>query len=279
MGSRGSYKSTYTRGASTTRRKDSLRAMIQGSRQNRNQQLRAVRPGYGSTPRTIGALPGGEMKYYDTERNVVGITTATTTWPVGTMLDPSFSINLGAVAVANPSGLFQPTVGPALNQRIGRKVAVHKIRIHGTLSTASQTAQALADAASKVRLCLVMDKQTNSASMTGAQLFTNTSTPENSIHSFQNPDNFGRFQLLKDKMIVMQNPSLAGTTPTIDQAGLKFQFKWTINFKNPILVNFNATNGGTIADVIDNSFHVVGATDVGTLAPALAYYCRFCYKE
>lgn len=280
MGSRGNYKSTYSRAASSKKRNDSLRSMIQNSRQSRNQNLRATRPGYGSTPRTIGALPSGEMKYFDTERYITGLTAATGAgWPVGTMFDPSTTINLGSPAVAGPGTIFAPTVGPALNQRIGRKVQIMKIRINGTLSTTAQTGQPQCDPGAKVRVCLVLDKQTNSASMTAVQLFTPANTGDNSLHSFQNPDNFGRFQVLKEKFVVMANPSVGGAAPALDQMGLKTYFKFNIVFKNPLTVNFNATNGGTIADIIDNSLHVLCATDTTAMAPQMAYYARVCYKE
>ena len=188
--------------------------MIQNSRQSRNQNLRATRPGYGSTPRTVGALPAGEMKYFDTERSLTAVTAATAAgWPVGTMFDPTTTINLGSPAVAVPATIFAPTVGPALNQRIGRKVQIMKIRVHGTFSTLAQSGQAAADLGSKLRVVLVLDKQTNSASMVASQLFNPASTAENSLHSFQNPDNFGRFQVLKEKFITLANPSIGGGTP------------------------------------------------------------------
>jgi len=277
MGSRANPKN-YKRSTGSQSRKDALRTMIQSSRQN--QYTSARRPGYGSTPRTVGALPGGsEMKYFDCQRNATGLTPVVGSWPVGTMFDPDNTVNLGAAAVANPLCLFSPTVGSALNQRIGRKCHIYKIRINGTIITSSQGAQTTADVASKVRLCLVLDKQTNSAQMVANQMFVPTATPDNTIHAFQNPDNFGRFQFLKDKFVVMQNPSLAGQNPAIDQAGLKHMFKWTVVFKKPLTVNFNATNGGTVADVIDNSLHVVCAADATAMAPQLAYYSRVCFKE
>ena len=115
--------------------------------------------------------------------------------------------------------------------------------------------------------------------MVASQLFNPASTAENSLHAFQNPDNFGRFQVLKEKFITLANPSIGGGTPSIDQMGLKTYFKFSIVFKNPITVNFNATNGGTVADIIDNSLHMMCSCDSTALSPQLAYYTRVCYKE
>lgn len=88
------------------------------------------RQGYSSVARTRGAAVQGEMKYFDCDANSIALVATTTTWPAGTMVDPLTTINLGSAAVANPLCLYAPTVGAALNQRIGRKILVHKIKGH-----------------------------------------------------------------------------------------------------------------------------------------------------
>lgn len=240
----------------------------------------ATRKGYGSVARARGANVTGEMKYFDTENTGQALTAVTTTWPANTMCDPTATINLGVGPVVSPLCLFDPTVGAALNQRIGRKCWVYKIKINGCISVNSQVAQTVADSASKVRIALVMDRQTNAAQMTGAALYNDATTASATIQSFQNPNNFGRFAVLKEKFFVMQNPNIAqNTASTIEQQGLKTSFKFNVNFKTPIVVNFNAANGGTVQDIIDNSFHVVGASDLVPLSPTISYYCRVCYKD
>lgn len=241
----------------------------------------AARAGYTSVARSRGAAVTGEMKYFDTESGTISIAATTTTWVAGTMADPTTTINLGAAAVANPNNLCSPTVGAALNQRVGRKITIHKIKIHGTLAVAPQAAQAAADAACKLRLVLVQDCQTNATQMTGAQLFNDAGNAIDTLNSFQNPNNFGRFRVLKDKMMCVSNLNLAGSPTAGDtiQAGWKGQFKFAINFKKPIVVHFNATNGGTVADIVDNSFHILAAADNTSYTPQLFYYARVCYKD
>lgn len=239
------------------------------------------RAGYGGVPRTQGAAVIGEMKYFDCELAANALVACTNTWPANTMQDPATTINLGSAAVATPLCLFAPTVGAALNQRIGRKVKVLKIKLLCTLSIAPQAAQNAADTSSNIRLMLVMDQQTNAAQMTGAQLMNDASTGSTTVNSFQNPNNFGRFRVLKEKRFAMANPNMTGspTTGDVISDGLKRVFKINVTFKNPVEVHFNATNGGTVADIVDNSFHVVAATDSTALAPLLSYYSRVCYKE
>ena len=81
--------------------------------------------------------PAGEMKYFDTYKTTTAVGVVTTTWPAGAMVDPTTTVNLGAAAVATPLSLFVPTVGSALNQRIGRSVLVRKIKIHGQITAAA----------------------------------------------------------------------------------------------------------------------------------------------
>lgn len=226
------------------------------------------------------AIPG-EMKYFDCDYTATAITALTTTWPGGTMVDPLTTINLGSAAVANPLCLVAPTVGAALNQRIGRQILVRKIKVRGTINVPAQAAAATADSATRVRIMLVHDMQTNATQMTGAQLMQDASAANTTVNSFQNPNNFGRFRVLKDKTFTLYNPNMAGSPTTADlvQQGLTKTFKWVINFKVPVAVHFNATNGGTVADIVDNSFHMVAGTDNTTLAPTLIYYSRVAYKE
>lgn len=265
-------KATYQIGPATKLRRGNV-----GRGQTRPRAY--PRPGYGSVARTRSAAVTGEMKYFDVELTTTAVALLTTTWVAGTILDPVTTINLGDAAVATPLCLFAPKVSAALNGRIGRKVKVLKIKIKGMVSIAAQSAGATGDPATKVRILVVQDMQTNAAQMTSALLMNDAGAANTTIHSFQNPNNFGRFRVLKDKNIIFGNASMTGAAAAIEQSGMKQSFSFSRKFKQPILVNFNATNGGTVADIIDNSFHVIAGTDSQGLAPSLAYYCRVCYKE
>ena len=234
----------------------------------------------------------GEMKYFDTYKTTTAVGVVTTTWPVGAMVDPTTTVNLGAAAVATPLCLFAPTVGSALNQRIGRSVLVRKIKIHGQITAAASGTNLAAYEPylpQKVRLLVVHDQQTNGAQMTAAQLQNDAGASDTTINSYQNPNNFGRFRVLKDKDILVQDPNFTteynpDDNPQTGYArtnGLIRNFKFNLNFKVPIKVQFNATNGGTVADIVDNSFHVVCAcTGVATNhPPSISYYARVAYKE
>ena len=185
-----------------------------------------------------------------------------------------------------------PTVGSALNQRIGRSVLVRKIKIHGQI-TAAATGTNLASwepyLPQKVRVLLVQDTQTNAAQMTAAQLLNDAGASDTTINSYQNPNNFGRFRVLKDKDILVQDPNFSVEYNPDDEPqtgyartnGLIRNFKFSVNFKTPVKVQFNATNGGTVLDIVDNSFHMLAAcTGVSTNhPPSISYYARVAFKE
>jgi len=247
----------------------------------------SVRRDYGarrSARATVAAIVSagaGEMKYFDCELQTASLSLVTTTWVAGTNKDPTTTINLGDAAVATPGCLFAPKVSASLNGRIGRKVKMMKVKVRGSVQAPSQSAQGGGDTSTRVRLVLVMDTQTNAASMTGAQLFNDAGTANTTLSAFQNPNNFGRFKVLKDKWITLADPNMAGSPTTMDviQGGLNRPFNFSYKFEKPVVVNFNATNGGTVADIIDNSLHIFCGIESAALTPTLNYYSRVSYKE
>jgi len=234
----------------------------------------------GSVARTRGGQVNSEMKYMDSTYGPTAITQITTDW-TNTEVDPATTVNLGSAAVANPLNLCSPITGAALNNRIGRQIEVRKIKIHGTISVAPQSAQADADPVTKIRLILVQDMQTNAAQAQGEDLLgPATANGSTQINVFQDPKNFGRFRVLKDKMFQISDLNFAAIDgPSIFQAGKVINWKMNVNFKQPIRVRFNATNGGTVNDIVDNSFHLFCGQLNSATAANLAYYARVCYKD
>ena len=262
----------------------SFKTYSTGTYQRRAKLVRGYQAARAARARTVRqtiVAPAGEMKYYDAVREGTALSATTTTWVAGTLQNPSTSINLGGGAVATPGCLFAPTVGAALNQRIGRKVNVHSVKLRGNVVVPAQTANTNPDAATRVRVILVQDTQTNAGAMTAAQLMNDGTAADNTLSSFQNPNNFGRFKVLKDKTYSLTNVNMTGspTSGDVIQSGIIVPFKFTHAFKKPVQVNFNATNGGTVADIIDNSFHFIAAVQTAQLAPIISYYSRVGYKE
>lgn len=242
------------------------------------------RRGYGTVARSRGwAAAPGETKYFDCELQggAMAMTDVTTNFPAACRMDPSSTINIGAAAVASPLTIFAPTQGAALNQRIGRKALVKKIKIRGHVFCPEITnATNLTLQPIKVRIVLLQDKQTNAAQYASTSVFTPATSADATINSFQNPDSFGRYRILKDKIITLDNPNFVSGP---DTSGQIRPFKFTIKFRKGVLVNFNNVNGGTVADIVDNSFHILAGSTNGSGAGErnlqLAYYSRVSFKD
>lgn len=235
----------------------------------------------GSVARTRGGQVNSEMKYMDSYKDATNIAAITTDWQNSEM-DPTGTVNLGSATVGNPLNLCSPTVGAALNNRIGRQIEVRKIKIHGHIYVANQAVQGATDVPSKVRLILYQDMQTNAAQAQGEDLMgPGQAAGQLTINCFQDPKNFGRFRVLKDKMYQISDLNMAGSPGGNDvvQAGKIINWKMNVNFKTPVRVRFNATNVGTVADIVDNSFHILAAQVNSSYGAQLTYYCRVCYKD
>jgi len=237
-----------------------------------------ARKGYKTVARTRGVYSTGEMKYFDTRLAATALPAAAD-W-LATEFDPTATIE--ATPVNTPLTLCAPVVGSAINQRIGREIKVHKIKMRFNVNAPAQAGINAADPGSNIRIQLVQDTQTNSTQMQGEQLMTATADINSAMLGYQSLNNFGRFRVIKDKFLTLNNPAIAndtGATGGVVQQGLIKTFKFSINFKKPIPVRFNATNGGTVADIVDNSFHIIANTNATGLAPTLSYFCRVAYKE
>lgn len=208
-----------------------------------------------------------ERKYFDSTVDNVAMTDISLSW-ASARLDPT-----------TLSTLFAPTQGDSYNNRDGRKVLLAGIRINWQCDIATQTNQSAADAGSKVRLLLVQDLQTNGVQLNSEDVITSGSAKAG-VCMHQNPAYFGRFKVWKDKVFVMENPAMTNnaSATTIQQNGLTRFGKWKLNFKKPIPINYNTGNAGTVADIVDNSFHIIGGY-AGGLTPNFSAHIRCIFLD
>lgn len=227
---------------------------------------RAPYNNYKFTARSFGnPLAISERKYFDSELSASAIVAVTTSW-AGSELDPA------------TLSLFNPINGTDFNNRVGRKLQVKSLKIRGFINVAAQTNQAAVDSSALIRCLLVMDKQTNAAQLNGEDVISSGAASV-ATAMFQNPAFFGRFRVMKDKRWVIQNPSVSWDGTNIEQAGLIKPFEWIVKFRKPLYVHYNGTNGGTVADVIDHSFHLIAGTTNTDLAPTMSYKCRTTFID
>lgn len=201
------------------------------------------------------------MKYHDSLKAITAVP-ASTDW-TATEFTPS-------------NGLCIPGPGSTISQRVGRHVYMHKLKIRGTITTVP-TSFGGADDPAKIRVILVQDTQTNATAMQGEELMGAVgTTAQEAVDNFQTLTNLGRFRVLKDKNFVIQDPNFISN---LLPAGRQMrQFKFTYKPKVPIKITFNATAGGTIGDVVDNSFHVLANASNIDLVPSINFVARASFK-
>jgi len=233
-----------------------------------------------SVARSRGAVVSGEMKYLDSRRTAVQISIVNGDWQ-NAVSDPESTLDLGdGSSVADPGCLCSPKVGAGISGRIGKNIKIMKVKIRWSVLVPQQQAQNLADDPPLVRLILCLDKQTNASQMTGDELMANASTSEDTILSFQSVNNFGRFQVLKDRMVALQPlPLTYINANTLVQGGQIYSGKMNYSWKEGLQVRFNAGSTGKVADIIDNSLHFLCGVNNVLMGARLSYYSRVCYKE
>lgn len=186
-----------------------------------------------------------ESKYFDTETSAFAVAENTTAWAA------TNDVIKGVICV--------PTEGSDIDTRVGRKISVHKISVRGIIYSNVVPDSADVLTSHSFRCILWQDTQCN-ATVTDSSLLMQpgtAGTPLVPFTSFQNTANFGRFRVLKD-IIYDGRDVTTGTdgANTISQTMADVTYKFTYKFKKPVVVRFNATNGGTIADIVNNAFYL-----------------------
>nr|AJP36424.1 putative capsid protein [Avon-Heathcote Estuary associated circular virus 15]AJP36426.1 putative capsid protein [Avon-Heathcote Estuary associated circular virus 15] len=228
-------------------------------------QRQIIRPYRLYTPRTPGGQVIAERKYFD-ETLAAKIVIAAVTDFNDAEVDPAVRLCL-----------FAPTQGNDISNRESRSCFVYSITVRGSIEMLGQGQQTAIDNNQIARLVLVLDKQTNGTQMSSEDLLTTNSGESPMVYAYQNTANFGRFQILKDQFIEFEPCNIGGVTGSFWQGGGRKMFKLKHTFKEPIRVNFGSTNGGTVADIVDNSFHIICGTQNASITTVLNYKSRVSF--
>jgi len=150
----------------------------------RKKARKAFVPGRDRTGGYYGryAGAGGELKFFDSTHTDAVIA-------AGGVIFPSLNI------IAQ---------GTTESERIGRKSTLRNISWVGKVSMPEVEAAATPGPFDRIRLIMYLDKQTNGAAATQAQILEDTT-----FDSFRNLANGGRFTILMDKKIVLNYATLA----------------------------------------------------------------------
>ncbi len=226
--------------------------------------VRARRQRHPRSRKFLPRYPG--KKFADFE---LGSTVLSETW-TGSELDPGASV-LCLSAVAQGTGA---------EVRTGRTILIHSLYIRAKFTiggTESQAAPLPSD--SFVRLIVFLDTQTNGVQAQGEEVMEIVGG--DNILAFRNLENTDRFRILKDKSLRLDRGfQNEGAVNLFATNSASFQCNFFIKFKKPLKVRFTiGTTTGVIANVTDNSLHLIGVRSDNGFSVDILYKARIRFTE
>jgi len=209
---------------------------------------------------TAGFL-GLEKKFYDTYLTATAL--AASVDATGGMIDPSAT-----------SMISTPAQGDTEQSRDGKRIVIKSCQVNGFVYTGELELQAGPPASTKVLVALVLDTQSNAAQCTSDLIFKNsTASATGAVSPLRNLLYAARFKVLKSEVLDLDTLTTSHVVAdAFAMPGKGVAFNWYLPMELP--VNFNAGTTSTIANVIDNSLHMVAYTTSTALAPKITYNAR-----
>lgn len=210
-----------------------------------------------------GGLLAIETKFLDVPRTALALTSPADA--SGGEINPS-SIVTGCLSA--------PAQGDGPQNREGMKIAMKSILIKGAIVTTATNAIVAASETPSVFLALVLDTQTNAATLNSEDVFTNPCANTSGNIALQRNMSFTeRFKVLKTKIINLEPQFFTdGTDACANSISRAFVLK-----KNLGGLQVKFTAGSTTADVanvVDNSLHLIAFCTDTTLAPNIIFNSR-----
>lgn len=229
-------------------------------RAKRRRALKAI-----ANARTAGLL-GVERKYYDTAliESAINATTDATNGEH----DPSAT-----------SMISTPAVGDGATNRDGKRIIIDQVEVNGCIEwTAIETGVNPQEIA-EVFVALVLDKQTNGAQMNSEDCFVNPGADTDLAASpLRNLIQGSRFRVIRQECIHLDPKVTSEGANAFSVFGGSQNFKFFHKFRKGLIVNFNAGTTASVANVVDNSLHMIAFTNSTSIAPMLNYNARIRFR-
>lgn len=202
---------------------------------------------------TLGFL-GIEKKFLDTCRTDVIASSATAL--TGGVVSPTSGCT-GCISC--------PAQSDSEQGRDGKRFVIDSVILKGHVYTPYSVTSATPPAASKVFVAVVLDTQTNGGTMTSETCFKSLiAQASGNAEPTKNLLSGKRFRILKSQVFDVTPQTLylvsAGNYAVV---GVQREIDWYIPFKGGLPVNLNGGDTADVANVIDNSIHVVAFSTVG----------------
>lgn len=213
---------------------------------------------------TLGFL-GIEKKFYDTSLAATNLVAPTDS--AGAEFDPSAT-----------SMISTPVQGDGEQNRDGKQISCLYLEVSFVINVAAIETTANPRSGSQCFVAVVLDTQTNGAQMNSEDCFKNTSAAQQLCTSVMKNLLFGkRFRILKQKTYNLDSKAISHfANDSFTIPGVQKAFKWFIPLRG-LKINFNGGTTAAIANVIDNSIHVIAYTNTFTAesaVPTIAYNAR-----
>lgn len=225
-------------------------------------KMAAVRGGYATRRRrrSLAALEV-EKKFYDTSGGPTALTAPTDC--TGGEYDPSAT-----------SMISTPAVGDSEQNRDGKKIVINSVQVKGIVYNVPAELSANPPAQCNVFVALVLDTQSNGAQLNSEDVYKNTLANANTAASPTRNLLFGsRFKVLKSETFDLSAHTLSHfAVDSFSYSGKGCTFEWFVPLN--LTVNFNAGTTSSIANVIDNSLHIIAFASSTSTTPTLAYNAR-----
>ncbi len=211
--------------------------------------------------RRTGGFVGIELKFFDSGITATAI--ATSADATGAEIDPTTVDCLNSMVIGNTQ-----------NTRIGRKVNMKKISIRGVVAIPVQVNITSLDTLPLVFIAIVLDKQTNASQLNSEDVYDNISgSGATNTSMFRKLEQSDRFRILASEQIEFHNtPQVTYDGTNIEATGQFMPFEFHVDLKGMTCL-FKA-NAGIVADIVDNSIHVLAWVNSSTYAATLAYNAR-----
>ncbi len=246
-----------------TRRGRSYPATMTAKYKNKSLSVRNARAIARMNYRT-GGYEGLELKFHDSSR--VDAAPGTGTGMAGGEIDPTTLNCLNSMVQGNGQ-----------SERLGRKIRMRSINVKGRIHIPSSQGDSVPSGVHQVMLALVLDKQTNAVQLNSEDVFVNPATNGGALATvFRNLEHSDRFRVLAVRKVVL-HPDITsedgGGGLSFAQAGSSKLFNIRVNLRN-MQVLYTGT-AGTIANIQDNSLHVLAFSNGGS--PNITYNSRLRY--
>ncbi len=210
--------------------------------------------------RKTAAALGVELKFYDTF--LVGSALNVTSDATAGEQDPSATVVLNSVVQ-----------GDGESNRDGRKISMKNISVNGTCAILAQADATALDVPPTVFLALVMDTQSNGATIVSEQVYCNPGANGRlATHPYRNLQFSRRYKVLATKLLNFPTVDSSYDGTNIEISGKHIPFRMDVKLADIPVTYSGATE--SIVNITDNSIHVLGWANDISHTPQISYNAR-----